>query len=758
MSYCCRIAGILIMVASCALADPAPTTRVRYDGYKFVRVQVREPADIERIRQLGGRPLSDAEGIGPVAYLLPPMAMDGLAELGVSYQVLQEDIQTLIDAERASLAARGDVDARDPGWFEDYKDSDQIYARLLALEADHPELCEVFSIGASIEGRNTWAMRITSPGGEKPIVVFDAAIHAREWISPMTVMWIADRLVSEYETDPTSHAILDTIEVVVIPVINPDGYAYTWDVDRMWRKNRRDIEGSDCFGVDCNRNYAVGWGGPGSSTWPCDDLYCGTGPFSEPETQNHRDFVLANPRIVSGISYHSFSQLIMSPYGYSSTLPADNDLFLAVDEAMHDEILAVHGMQYDWGPIYSTIYPASGSTVDWCYDGAGVFEFTIELRDTGAYGFLLPADQIIPTAEENWEAARYLMEWSAGPVKFSFPQGLPDYISPLAPTTLLVKIEDNYESVVSSTATLYSSVSGAAFTPTALTYLGGSLYEAQLPIAPCGTTALYYFGVQGDGGTVTFSPPAAPASTYSVGVAIVTAVLDDDFETELGWTVSNDPSLTSGAWERGDPVADAEAPAGDADGSGQCYVTGNQTGNWDVDGGPTRLTGPLLDLTTFDDPVLEYARWFGCDDTVPPSLDVLDVEISSDDGATWQLLEQVLSTPTWVSREWHLKDYVPLTEQFRLRFTVDDSPNNSVTEAGVDAVRVFDLSCPGLLGDLNCDGVVNAFDLDPFILALTDPAGYALALPDCSIDNADCNQDGVVNAFDIDPFVELLVP
>ena len=60
------------------------------------------------------------------------------------------------------------------------------------------------------------------------------------------------------------------------------------------------------------------------------------------------------------------------------------------------------------------------------------------------------------------------------------------------------------------------------------------------------------------------------------------------------------------------------------------------------------------------------------------------------------------------------------------------------------------------LGDLNCDGAVNAFDIDPFVLALTDPAGYAAAWPDCDIMLADCNGDGVVNAFDIDPFVELL--
>jgi hypothetical protein len=70
----------------------------------------------------------------------------------------------------------------------------------------------------------------------------------------------------------------------------------------------------------------------------------------------------------------------------------------------------------------------------------------------------------------------------------------------------------------------------------------------------------------------------------------------------------------------------------------------------------------------------------------------------------------------------------------------------------VSAFRV-DVARPG---DLNCDEVVNPFDIDPFILALTDPAGYQAAFPNCDILTADCNADGLVNAFDIDPFIALL--
>ena len=90
-------------------------------------------------------------------------------------------------------------------------------------------------------------------------------------------------------------------------------------------------------------------------------------------------------------------------------------------------------MQYDYGPIYSTIYPAAGGTVDWVYDATHAFAFTIEMRDTGQYGFLLPPEQIIPTAEENFAAVLYLADWSSIPVEISFPAGLPDRLPLLSP-------------------------------------------------------------------------------------------------------------------------------------------------------------------------------------------------------------------------------------------------------------------------------------------------------------------------------------
>jgi serine protease AprX len=196
-------------------------------------------------------------------------------------------------------------------------------------------------------------------------------------------------------------------------------------------------------------------------------------------------------------------------------------------------------------------------------------------------------------------------------------------------------------------------------------------------------------------------------------------VIEDDFETDQGWTVEN-ISLADGAWERDVPIGGGVRgdPPTDYDGSGQCYLTANREGNSDVDGGPTRLISPLLDLYDTTDPMLGYARWWTNDDH---DADVLEVEISNDDGSTWVLIESVPDTVGWVERTIRISDFLAPTSQVKVRFSARDFPNNSIDEGGVDFFRVtsFDL---GSTGDFDFDEDVDLEDFAAFARCYGNPA------------------------------------
>jgi hypothetical protein len=341
----------------------------------------------------------------------------------------------------------------------------------------------------------------------------------------------------------------------------------------------------------------------------------------------------------------------------------------------------------------------------------------------------------------------------------TLPEDVPEFILPFTSTSLMIRIDRGAESYEPDSGALLYRYHGGDFQSVPLVPRGRGLFEAVLPPPDCAAAPQYYFSATGDEGTTVTLPEKAPAEFFTSTVAMVTTLLSEDFEQDNGWTVWNDPSLVTGAWERCVPVASSATavPGGDFDGSGHCFVTDNRAGNYDVDGGPTVLTSPVIDLGEWPEPYVRYAAWMYCDDTLPPAQDFLDLELSSDGGATWVLAQHVGGTGNWFLHDLRVRDYVAPSAQFKMRFSVADQPNNSLTEAAIDAVLIQDRTCAaGQLGDLNCDGAVNAFDIDPFVLALTDSGTYAEQFPACDYMLADVNGDGAVNAFDIDPFVLVL--
>ncbi|HEY1818186.1 MAG TPA: M14 family zinc carboxypeptidase [Kofleriaceae bacterium] len=307
----------------------------------------------------------------------------------VSYQVLVPDIDAVARDEAQRL--RHPTIAALADWFGEYRDYAAIGTHLHELAALAPERAQVQSIGGSVEGRPLWALRI---GHGDTHMLIDATEHAREWLAAMATTCVADRLVRDYDRDPAIRDFVDHTSLWVVPVVNPDGYQYAWGVDRYWRKNRR---GS--YGVDLNRNFAVGWG-DGSSGNERAETYRGERPFSEPESTALRDLA-KREHVALHIDFHTFSQLVLYPWNYKSTPAPDRDWFAATGDRIASAIYAAHRERYRLIQGIE-LYPAGGTTSDWMYGDANAKSFTIELRPTprGRSGFVQPPEQIRPTCDE----------------------------------------------------------------------------------------------------------------------------------------------------------------------------------------------------------------------------------------------------------------------------------------------------------------------------------------------------------------------
>ncbi len=333
------------------------------------------------------------------------------------------------------------------------------------------------------------------------------------------------------------------------------------------------------------------------------------------------------------------------------------------------------------------------------------------------------------------------------PLSILLPEGVPTRVEPGRTTTIRVEVRGGDESIVPDSPALHYRLDGGEFETSPLSWVIGDTYEAVLPAASCADAPEFFFSAEGDAGTMVYNPPDAPADVYAASVTIVTIALADDFETPQGWTFEHE-DLLDGAWQRGVPIGGGERgdPPADFDGSGQCYLTANRVGNSDVDGGPTRLISPPLDVSGLPDPVLRYARWFSNDDQ---DADRLEVEVSADGGASWTLLESVGDSGAsagWVERTFRLADYVPLTSDVRVRFSATDNPNNSVTEAAVDAVQVLDLSCLDAgTGDFDGNGSVDLWDFSRFQACFERDPMPGLCLPG--------DMNGIGDTIDLDDFV-----
>lgn len=324
--------------------------------------------------------------------------------------------------------------------FHDYKETE---AALKSLQTTNADIARVSSIGKSLEGRDIWALNLnsspqalTSGKSGKPGFILMGAHHAREHVSSEIALMFAQHLLDN-RFDPVIEKLLETRDVWIIPIVNPDGKE--WDIAtgryRTWRKNRRE-NGGGTYGVDLNRNYSYMWGTGGSSKNGASDTYMGLSPFSEPETAVIRDFVRSKTNAKTLLSLHTFSELILYPWGHKNG-PVEKTQDRQVFEKMAKTMAAWNN--YTPGPS-SGLYIASGDTVDWAYGELGMFAFTFELspKDQWSGGFYPGAKILDRVLADNIKPFLYMMEYSDDPYRVlsSSSSVLKHYALPSTPSPI----------------------------------------------------------------------------------------------------------------------------------------------------------------------------------------------------------------------------------------------------------------------------------------------------------------------------------
>ncbi|XP_054633588.1 carboxypeptidase A5 [Dunckerocampus dactyliophorus] len=332
---------------------------------------------------------------------------------GIDYSIMIEDLQNILDEEQEEMdASTRTAEPRNTDNFEfsRYHSISELYRFQDMLVAENPKLVSKLVIGQSYERRPLNVLKFSTGGRNRPSIWIDTGIHSREWVTQASGAWFAKKIVTDYGRDPVLTAILNKMDIFLEMVTNPDGYYYTHTSNRMWRKTRKPNPGTSCVGVDPNRNWDAGFGGPGASGNACSETYRGPRAHSESEVKSIVDFVKSHGNIKAFVSIHSYSQMLLYPYGYTRTPVRDQAELHSLARKAITDLASLYGTHYRYGSIINTIYQASGGTIDWTYNQGIKYSFTFELRDTGRYGFMLPANQIIPTARETWLALMAIMD------------------------------------------------------------------------------------------------------------------------------------------------------------------------------------------------------------------------------------------------------------------------------------------------------------------------------------------------------------
>ncbi|MEU8250417.1 M14 family zinc carboxypeptidase [Nonomuraea sp. NPDC048916] len=312
----------------------------------------------------------------------------------------------------------------------DFPPSDSAYhnyaemtADIDALVAARPSIASKFVYGTSYEGRQLIGVKISDNVGTdeaEPEVLFTAHQHAREHLTVEMALYIMHLLADNYGTDTRITNLVNSREIWIMPDLNPDGGEYDIAAGsyRSWRKNRQPNSGSSAVGTDLNRNWAYNWGCcGGSSGSTSSETYRGASAESAPEVKAVANWVRG--RVVGGvqqlkshIDWHTYSELILWPYGYTfnDTAPGltqdDRDAHATLGQNM----ASTNGYTPEQA---SDLYITDGTIDDWLWGVYKIFSFTFEMYPVGSSpGFYPPDEQIVPQTTRNREAVLRFLEYS----------------------------------------------------------------------------------------------------------------------------------------------------------------------------------------------------------------------------------------------------------------------------------------------------------------------------------------------------------
>merc|ERR1711892_295537 len=402
-----RLSVLLVLSLACLGLGQE---KVNYSGYQVLRVEVRNEQEAAKLKSLEEENLFDFWTeimLGKHVDVMASPENMGALEVwietnGLKSSVMIQDVAPLMELERIPAGSNsGEAKlAHNMDWTS-YHALEDIYGWFDYLETTY-DFCQTENIGQSFEGQEMRVMKVCKGEcGNKPAMWIDSGIHAREWISPASGTWMLNELV---ENDAAHPELTENLDWYFLPVANPDGYRKSRDDDRMGRKTTTFYEGNKCQGTDPNRTWDFHWAETGASSDSCSETYDGPEPFSEVENRNVRDFVAARgDNIKFHQTLHSYSQFILIPWGYTTDTAPGYYAMLDLAERGNEALHAVHRKNYEVGCIPCILYTASGTSLDWALGVVGIpYVYSIELRDKGLFGFLLPAVLIVPTAEETW--------------------------------------------------------------------------------------------------------------------------------------------------------------------------------------------------------------------------------------------------------------------------------------------------------------------------------------------------------------------